>query len=129
MQGTYIITSIRRYRDDVSSCIFNKRYLNNLSYINRFSEKIKLRQSKTIQDYNSKFAENIRRNKLTNKADDSVSKIDEISWDLAQKKRAIPILYQYIQCVYMYKSVFEISKTRPRSINENKQIWLTSVQW
>lgn len=44
----YIITSIRRYRDDVSSCIFNKRYLNNLSYINRFSEKIKLRQSKTI---------------------------------------------------------------------------------
>lgn len=44
----YIITSIRRYRDDVSSCIFNKRYLNNLSYIHRFSEKIKLRQSKTI---------------------------------------------------------------------------------
>lgn len=44
----YIITSIRRYRDDVSSCIFNKRYLNNLSYINKFSEKIKLRQSKTI---------------------------------------------------------------------------------
>lgn len=44
----YIITSIRRYRDDVSSCIFNKRYLNNLSYINMFSEKIKLRQSKTI---------------------------------------------------------------------------------
>lgn len=44
----YIITSIRRYRDDVSSCIFNKRCLNNLSYINRFSEKIKLRQSKTI---------------------------------------------------------------------------------
>lgn len=44
----YIITSIRRYRDDVSSCIFNKRYLNNLSYINKFSEKIKLRQSMTI---------------------------------------------------------------------------------
>lgn len=43
----YIITSIRRYRDDVSSCIFNKRYLNNPLYINRFSEKIKLRQSKT----------------------------------------------------------------------------------
>lgn len=32
----------------VPQCIFNKRYLNNLSYINKFSEKIKLRQSKTI---------------------------------------------------------------------------------